>query len=269
MRLRQLATSQSVIFFAPPEVHQSILHLRKKTRGYRVDSHDVICWILEQTCDGIEQLQPLYYSQGSDFCRRMQAASNNPNFLVDSEQRSVYVSVLKQKEQQTLQQLYQPRTKSKPKLSLGEGPTSLSLDQFTKELEIRRKDFQDTGNAVHSSALQEVEQEREVAFEVETIREVQKQEHYSPLAFRELHRDIAVFMNTGRLTADSAGYEQWFMALRHTAVGRKHGISSEATTSKLYVSTEFARTLSFPSARVADHFQGSYQLNFVSHFIEI
>ncbi|EHK96031.1 hypothetical protein M7I_8285 [Glarea lozoyensis 74030] len=50
-----------------------------------------------------------------------------------------------------------------------------------KELGIRRKAFQDTGNAVHSSALQEVEQEKEVAFEVETIREVQKQEHYSPV----------------------------------------------------------------------------------------
>jgi hypothetical protein len=46
-----------------------------------------------------------------------------------------------------------------------------------KELGIRRKAFQDTGNAVHSSALQEVEQEKEVAFEVETICEVQKQEH--------------------------------------------------------------------------------------------
>ena len=98
MRLRQLATSQAVAIFAPPEVHQSILHLRKKIRGDTVDSHDVICWILEQTCDRIEQLQPLYYSQGSDFCRRIQTASNNRNFLVGSEQRSAYISVLKQKE---------------------------------------------------------------------------------------------------------------------------------------------------------------------------
>jgi hypothetical protein len=263
MRLRQLATSQAVTFFAPPEVHQSILHLRKKIRGDTVDSHDVICWILEQTCDGIEQLQPLYYSQGSDFCRRIQAASNNPNFLVDSEQRSAYISVLKQKEQQTLQQLYQPRAKSKSKLVAGEDPTSLRLVQFMKELGTRRKAFQDTGNAVHSSALQEVEQEKEVAFEVETIREVQKQEHYSPLTFRGLHRDIAVFVNTGRLTADSAGYEQWFMALRHTTLGQKHGIRSEAMTSKLYVSAEFARTLSFPLARLADNFQGSHELNFI------
>jgi hypothetical protein len=264
MRLRQLATSQAVTFFAPPEVHQSILHLRKKTRGDTIDSHDVICWILEQTCDGIEQLQPLYYSQGSDFCRRIQAANDNPDFLVDSEQRSAYVTVLKQKEQQTLQQLYQPRTKSKSKLVASERPTSSRLVQFMKELESRRKAFQDTGNAVHSSALQEVEQEREVAFEVETIREVQKQVHYSPLTFRGLHRDIVAFANTGRLAADSAGYEQWFMALRRTNLGQKHRIRSEATTSKLYVSAEFSRTLSFPSARLGDNFQGSHQPSFVA-----
>jgi hypothetical protein len=34
-------------------------------------------------------------------------------------------------------------------------------------------------------------------------------------------------------------------------------------TSKLYVSAEFARTLSFPLARLADNFQGSHELNFI------
>jgi len=56
MRLRQLAISQSVIFFAPPEVHQSILNLRGKTGLDHIDSHDVIIWLLEQTCCNIEQL---------------------------------------------------------------------------------------------------------------------------------------------------------------------------------------------------------------------
>jgi hypothetical protein len=41
MRLRQLGTTQSVVFFAPPEVHQSILDLQKKVDGSKVDSHDV------------------------------------------------------------------------------------------------------------------------------------------------------------------------------------------------------------------------------------
>lgn len=88
MRLRQLATSQEVVFFAPPEVHQSILDLRKNSEG-TIDSYDVVCWLLEQTCSGIEQLQPLYYSQGIDFCRRTQAALSHPDISdeVDREVR--------------------------------------------------------------------------------------------------------------------------------------------------------------------------------------
>ena len=36
-----------------------------------------------------------------------------------------------------------------------------------KKLNHQRKGFQDAGDALHGSALQEVEQEREVAYEVE------------------------------------------------------------------------------------------------------
>ena len=94
--------------------------------------------------------------------------------------------------------------------------------------------------------------------EVETIREVQKQEHYSPLKFGGLHKDIMTFANTGRLSTDSTGYKSWFMALRQTNLGQRHGIKSESVISKLYVSSEFTRTLHFPSARTADNFQVSY-----------
>jgi hypothetical protein len=40
MRLRQLGTTQSVSFFAPPEVHQSIMDLKGEKAG-DVDSRDV------------------------------------------------------------------------------------------------------------------------------------------------------------------------------------------------------------------------------------
>jgi len=41
MRLRQLASLQSVVFFAPPEVNQSILDLRRKMSSVQIDSRDV------------------------------------------------------------------------------------------------------------------------------------------------------------------------------------------------------------------------------------
>lgn len=163
MRLRQLGTSQAVVFFAPPEVHQSILDSCKCEPGDLIDSYDVIYWLLEQTCSGIEQLQPLYFSQGADFCRRVQAALDNQNFLIDSDHRKAYLRSLRQIEQQTLEQLYGLDTRMESSRTVGK--FSLILGAFLKELKIRRKGFQDTGNAVQGSVLQEVEQEREVAYE--------------------------------------------------------------------------------------------------------
>lgn len=81
MRLRQLGTSQSVVFMASPEVHQSILDLREKSPGDKIDASDVVSWLLEQTCRSNEQLQHLYLAQGYDFCRRMQAESAHARFL--------------------------------------------------------------------------------------------------------------------------------------------------------------------------------------------
>ena len=258
MRLRQLATSQSVMFFAPPEVHQCILDLRKKKHGDIIDSYDVICWLLEQTCDGIEQLQPLYYSQGADFCRRTQAACENPGYLVEADQRDAYLLVLRQKETQTLKQLYEPRIH--PKTITSNQTLSPKVAEFMKELKSLRKGFQDTGDAVHGSALQEVEQEREVAFEVEAVRELQKQVHYSPLLFSGLHTDIEGFVKTGRLVTGSAGYEQVFVTLRRTALGLKYRISGGATASRLYVSAEFTRTVRLPQGRTNDNLLVSAKL---------
>lgn len=252
MRLRQLATSQAIVFFAPPEVDQSIRDLRKKKIGDRLDSHDVICWLLEQTCSSIEQVQPLFYSHGANFCLRTQAALDSPDFLDNAEQLEAYLSVLRQSERQTLEQLYKPGPKSKPKSK----PESFSPDiaEFMKELNTRRKGFQDTGNAVHGSTLQEVEQEREVAFEVEATREIQKPTHYSPLSFSRIHKEIVQFVKTGILAVGYGGYEQAFVALRQTSLGIKYGIRSEATSSRLFVSKEFTRTVSIPSDRPNDNF---------------
>lgn len=255
MRLRQLGTTQSITFFAPPEVHHSILDLRNKGPFDKIDSSDVVFWLIEQTCSGIEQLQPLFFSQGADFCRRTQAVLNNPSFITREDQRESCLQSLRQVEQQTLEQLYGPNTKVKPAIALGmQAPT---IAAFMKELNQRRKGFRDTGNAVHGSALQEVEQEREVAYEVEAVREVQKPVHYTPYSFPGLHHDITSFANTGRLVADSSAYMQAFASIKMFALGKRHHINLDATSTRLYVSTEFTRTVNVPTARLYDQFQVS------------
>ncbi|KAL1638643.1 hypothetical protein SLS58_008761 [Diplodia intermedia] len=241
MRMRQLATTQSVVFFATPEVHQSIRDQRSTDRRGAVDSYDVVCWLLEQTCAGLEQLQPLYYSQGVDFCRRSQACIDNPDILTDADQRENCLKELRQVEHQTLEQMYKPKTKTKvPNPSSAFSP---QLAELMKELNTLRKGFEDDGQAVHASALQEVEQEREVAHEVENVREVQKAVYFSAMKFSGLHEDITSFALTGRLVAGSFGYEHMFISLRGTALGLKHRINDEIITSKLFVSKEFAKTV--------------------------
>ncbi|ESZ96422.1 hypothetical protein SBOR_3154 [Sclerotinia borealis F-4128] len=241
MRLRQLATTQAITFFAPPEVNQSILDCVKKVQGDHLDSYDVICWLLEQTCMGIELMQPLYYSQGIDYCRRVQAAADNIDFITDANQREQYLDALRQKEQLSLERLYGVKTKSKA--AVGSGALTPRISEYVKELNAMRKNFRDTGDAVHHSALQEVEQEREVAYEIEAVREVQRPTHYVAWSFPGLDRDIVTFVKTGRLPAGSTCCEQAFLALRKTGVGRKFGINPEALNSRLFVSREFLRSV--------------------------
>ncbi|KAH8689142.1 hypothetical protein BGW36DRAFT_442375 [Talaromyces proteolyticus] len=253
MRLRQLATTQSVTFIAPPEVYHSILDYREKTVGQRIDSHDVVSWLLKQTASGIEQMQPLYFAHGMDFCQRIEATSRYPNFLRSEGQRDEYLRVLRQAEKQTLEQLYAPKTQRSGSPLLGSGTVSKEIAEFIKELKSRRKAFRDSGSAVHSSALQEVEQEREVAFEVEAVREVQKPVKFHPLKFPGLHSDIVRFVETGRLALESTGVEKAFMALKRTSIGRKYGITSHATNTQLYVSNEFMRTVQLPENQPNDN----------------
>ncbi|KAL1616283.1 hypothetical protein SLS56_011484 [Neofusicoccum ribis] len=169
MRLRQLGITQSVVFFATPEVHQSILDHNKKENKGHIDSHDVVNWLLEQTCRGIEQLQSLYLSQGLDFCS--EAAAKFPNYLMDSQDRAAYLKEIRCVENQTLEGMYQPRQQLGIARIL-EQP-SLATAGFLTELAGYNHTLEMVAECTTSHlALQEVEQEREVAYEVEAIRKV-------------------------------------------------------------------------------------------------
>ncbi|KIW32045.1 uncharacterized protein PV07_03620 [Cladophialophora immunda] len=252
MRLRQLATTQSVTFFAPPEVHRSILDFRNKGEHCHLTSRDVVCWLLEQTCQGLENLQPLYYAQGINYCRRTQAECDHPLFLTDRAQALGYLSALRSYEQHSLQALYEPRSGKSGKRVRDE-KFGDSLAKFIKQLERQRKAFRDTGNSVHASALQEVEQEREVAVEVETIRERQNPILFHPHPFSGLAAEIRHFVLTGTLRPDDKVCERAFSYMARTETSLKYPASLPATP-QLLVSAEFRRAVIVPSGRPNDDF---------------
>jgi hypothetical protein len=252
MRLRQLAVSQSVVFFAPPEVHQSIVNMRGKTSMATIDSHDVIIWLLEQTCCNIEQLQPLYISQGLEYCRRRLAAYKNPDPVPSVDQRKAYLKVLEQPEQYSLEKLYAPdqKVKARPVDATG----FLDVADFVEKLDMMKKSLHNTGDTVQALAHQEVEQEREVQIEVETVREVKRPSHAQPLPQPPLQREIKSFAETGRLVAGSQAYLQVFVALRQTALGRRLNVANSATKSKIFVTQDFNNTVVVPWGKPQDEY---------------
>lgn len=236
MRLRQLATTQSVVFFAPPEVHQSILDHRGKRLADHLNSRDVVQWLLEQTCRGIEQLQPLYRSQGIDFCRRSEIAIKFPNHVDNKKHRASFIREIRQVDDHTLQKMYQPR-RGETTLQVLEQP-SPALAAFLSKLKSQAYG----SNAPSSTAFQEVEQEREVAHEVEAIRKVQKPILYEALPYRGLHADIILFERTGRPRHGSSGYGPVPLAIRGTQTGKKYEAAA-AIFHHLLASSEVFRTV--------------------------
>ena len=241
MRLRQLAISQSVIFFAPPEVHQSIVNTRKVHRKDVIDSHDVIIWLLEQTCCSIGQLQPLYVSQGFEYCRRRVAAQRYEDADYENSELKPYLKVLEQPERYTLEELYAPDRKIKTSEIDTHG--NAEINDYVKQLKLMKSSIRNTGDTVQALAHQEVEQEREVQIEVETVREVKKPRNAQASPQPPLHGDVRSFAENGRLPAGTHACIQAFDALRHTAVGRRLGISDSAKASALFITQDFHKTV--------------------------
>ncbi|KAJ4350053.1 uncharacterized protein N0V89_008674 [Didymosphaeria variabile] len=261
MRLRLLGQTQAVTFFSPPEVHQSIIDLKNKRECDYIGSYDVVSWLLKQSCQGIEQLEPLYYNQGITHIQHEQAKIKNLGFLSNIHQRSEYLSIISTKESQTLKQMYEPKPlkRNGARIQSHRG----SLGTFTIELERRKKDFQDSGIATHSSALEEVEQEREVEHEVENVREPEKPFHFTALKIPRLHEDIQEFARSGKIITSSEAYQPMLSALQHTASGRKYGAFTHGRSSGLFVSKQYSRTVKMVEPN--DNFIRPCQWIFWSH----
>jgi hypothetical protein len=261
MRLRNLSTTQSVKFFAPPEVHHNILQITRKTEFDRIDSSDVISWLLEQTVSGMETLQPLYYAQGMEYCRRMQASFKYSKFLNDTNHCLHYIQALRQKESQTLQELYWPKSSKYKRTIANEKMATEKLNEFSVRLNDVKNLFFDNGSAASALSHHEVEQEREIQQEVEAVREVQRPVRYKAHKFPGLHEDIIEFATKKVIKSNPTGLKPMFEGLRMTGIGRKHCIQpdSNVVSGKLFVSTEFFRIVDTVKGQKTDHIQVGLQ----------
>jgi hypothetical protein len=258
MRLRELGTTQSLVFFAPPEVHQSIIDVCKQSNysinPFQINSSHVVCWLLEQTCRANEQLLNLYLAQGTDYCLRTDAQWRFNKFSVEQQDRESFLKVVRQPERQSLADLYGEVKESQPASSADMASTKLK--EFMEELAVQRRNMSSSGDRVHSSMLEEVEQEREVEFQIEQVRQVQKPPTYKALTFPGLQSALRIFVDTGILSK-GPWIEHAFDALARTTIGKKYDVQSSA--SRLYVSSEFMRTVKFVKRQPPDNFFVSIQ----------
>ncbi|XPS95694.1 hypothetical protein M3J09_004979 [Ascochyta lentis] len=247
MRLRLLGQTQSVTFYSPPEVHQSILDRLNRGPFFHPDSAAVLAWVFGQTCDVLQQQEPSYFAQALQYMQQKQARLSYPDYLTDDLSRSQFLAAMLMKEALLIKEMYQPGGSRR----LGFSKVScwdLSLQKDVKLLHDRQKQFQDDGSAVHASVLEEVEieQEREleieVEHEVENVREVQRPPRFRALEVTKLHADVEHFATFGKLVAGSSAYSPMFFALGRTALGSKRGVSP-SMASNLWVSTQFSRTV--------------------------
>lgn len=250
MRLRELGSTQQVTLFAPPEVHQSILDFRQKDSNTILDSSDVVCWLLEQTCLYNEQQHLLYLAQGLDFCQRTDAAWTNPNFLLNVEQRANYVKALKQLEHFSLEDLYKPKygVSQSTVRTLG----TSQLRHFVEVLQENRPNPR-AGDSIVGSALEQVEQEREIAHEVEQVREVEKPAKFKALPIRSPDPKVWEFAISGSMS-NQCDFETAFAYMSKTALGIRYSLEETKYSSRLYVSSEYPRTIVTANNRPNDVF---------------
>ncbi|KKP05492.1 hypothetical protein THAR02_02384 [Trichoderma harzianum] len=241
MRLRQLRTTQSVAFFAPPEVDMSIRDICRNRLAIdtQIESPHVIFWLLEQTCRANEDLQPLFQAQGNDFCQRSNALLKYPNFLDSEDSKRELLKILQQPEHQTLMQMYGDTSRSSTSQGL-ENMLSSRLQDITNRLS-----QYDISGVCQTDVFGEVEQEREIEVQLETQREVQRRVHYQAHVFSGLSAAILDFFKTGKLDAADEEVQHAFDYIGETEVGEKHEIHD--THSRLFVSDEFRHTIELPS----------------------
>jgi hypothetical protein len=252
MRLRQLGTTQSIAFVAPPEVYRSIRDLqpwRKELGGVR--SPDVVHWLLEQSCKANEHLMSLHIAQGADFCRRTDALWRYEVGLqhLEPHERRNLLNVVLQKEEQTLERLYGPRSAEGFAKSFVTPNTLFSkLGSVIDSLNDKRLAISAASQTIGSSLFCEVgqEQEREVEFEVEQVRELQRPVKLRACEFPGLDPEVRHFVDSGMVRAGSM-VRSMFQYLSKLKVVEKYNVSGN--TWRLFVSPQFEKTVEMDGSR--------------------
>lgn len=249
MRMRKLGCHQSLMFFAPPEVHQEILALSDKQQAHELGSPDVLRWSFEQTCRATSSIKPLWIMQGLEHSHRKRlCAEYLQGETVTSHNITDFSSRLEEPEGRSLHEMYGGRSGQatfRSCLTDEQARPDPTVQHLLSEWDALKES--------HSRdwSLQE-EQEREIAHEVEQERELQR----PPPAKAFKHSiDPAVlsFVQSGNLEgASPTPFQPAFASLRSTSAFQY--LHADAVADTLYATTDFVRTVDLTPGSSSDDF---------------
>ena len=253
MRLRKLADGQTLMFIAPPEVHQSILELTERPED-QLDGYDVIAWALEQSCQNIERSQPLQILQGLNHNKREaimdlfnETHKDLKSLSKDADPSSELVTAFREKEEQRLNDLYAPALLKKNAVP---GIIELSRDIPDPIVQTLLRLWEQLDSTASEGASMHEEHEREVAHEVEEETQIERPPKAKALV-RAIDPNLEAFVTTGELEDHSIFALACDGVLNMTSVKSHRPLHLWA---HLRVTRDFTRTVQQPQLGYYDDY---------------
>lgn len=243
MRMRKLGYGQSVMFFAPHEVHQKILKLSGKPEEQPIQTTDILRWTIQETCTGTRNSIPLWANQGISFQRRQSAWETY--WSTDASVDRLSEKIL-EREAQTLEELYGLQTTIADPLAAAEEELQ------SREAELvsikQRCGYFGITSLAHVRAQEE--QEREIELEAEREYQVERPPKALPYPLA-LHPDVVHFVSSGEIRANSDGFLAAFHSLLLTTAEQNF---HDAWPPQLYVTTCFSFTVKLSNRQKIDEY---------------
>ena len=237
--MRELGNGQSVMFFIPPEVSQTMA----STTG-QFSSAEVIKWALRQTCDNLGKFRPLWAWHGIHYHRRVRLWDS---LLTDHGMSRHIAYLMQEPEAQTLLQLYAPWENPNPLPELDDA------DWRDRDVQELIKIWQNSITDGTGGCRLHEEQERQIAVEVQREQQVYRPGAVTP-GRHNVHQNIEYFVKHGRFPGGggTSAICRAFDVLRWTSAG-VFGFHS-TLGSHLYATLDFTRTTNRTADLLDDEF---------------
>jgi hypothetical protein len=132
MRMRKLAVSQSVRFFAPPEVDNSIRAFLNQPAG-AIDSSHVVRWAIHQSCQALKSQKSIWTLRGLSHSRRRIASTlhlTDDGQVIDPDR---YLETIRERESRPVTELYGIRSRQERKITFEPSATE-RVDPIMRDL---------------------------------------------------------------------------------------------------------------------------------------